>query len=180
MKEQAQGMEMYIKALTARMKDMNIDINTSISMNFGKAIEALKAGSAIRRVIVIAMHKIKNIINYIIAITVVFSVVAFIIYGIVQCSNERDDLYNYKIKYGIEHPMYYEISFVNGHKDTITVWTDPEYGDYIEMYDNGGVFTKGNIVLRYVPYKKYTRSDFLWKINLYNVLYYNKLKMRRY
>ena len=49
MKEQAQGMEMYLKALTARMKDMNIDINTSISMNFGKAIEALKAGSAIRR-----------------------------------------------------------------------------------------------------------------------------------
>ena len=48
-KEQAQGMEMYLKALTARMKDMNIDINTSISMNFGKAIEALKAGSAIRR-----------------------------------------------------------------------------------------------------------------------------------
>ena len=96
------------------------------------------------------MHKIKNIINNIIAITVVFSVVAFIIYGIVQCSNEQDDLYNYKIKYGIEHPMYYEISFVNGHKDTITVWTDPEYGDYIEMYDNGGAFTKGNIVLRYV------------------------------
>ena len=126
------------------------------------------------------MHKIKNIINNIIAITVVFSVVAFIIYGIVQCSNERDDLYNYKIKYGIEHPMYYEISFVNGHKDTITVWTDPEYGDYIEMYDNGDVFTKGNIVLRYIPYKKYTRSDFLGKINLYNVLYYNKLKMRRY
>ena len=56
----------------------------------------------------------------------------------------------------------------------------PEYGDYIEMYDNGGAFTKGNIVLRYVPYKKYTRSDFLGKINLYNVLYYNKLKMRHY
>ena len=49
MKEQEQGMEMYLKALTARMKDMNIDINTSISMNFGKAIEALKEGSAIRR-----------------------------------------------------------------------------------------------------------------------------------
>ena len=88
--------------------------------------------------------------------------------------------YNYKIKYGVEHPTYYEISFIDGHKDTITVWTDPEYGDYIEMYDNGGVFTKGNIVLRYVPYKKYTRSDFLGKINLYNVLYYNKLKMRHY
>ena len=26
MKEQAQGMEMYLKSLTARMKDMNIDI----------------------------------------------------------------------------------------------------------------------------------------------------------
>lgn len=46
--------------------------------------------------------------------------------------------------------------------------------------DNGGPFTEGNIVLRYVPYKKYTRSDFRRKINLYNVLYYNKLKMRRY
>ncbi len=73
-----------------------------------------------------------------------------------------------------------EISFIDGHKDTITVWTDPEYGDYIKMYDNGGVFTKGNIVLRYIPYKKYTRSDFPTKINLYNVLYYNKLKMQRY
>ena len=49
MKEQAQGMEMYLKALTARMKDMDIDVNALISMNFGKAIEALKAGSAIRR-----------------------------------------------------------------------------------------------------------------------------------
>lgn len=49
MKEQAQGMEMYIKALTARMKDMDIDVNALVSMNFGKAIEALKAGSAIRR-----------------------------------------------------------------------------------------------------------------------------------
>lgn len=67
------------------------------------------------------MHKIKNIINDIIAIIIVFSVVAFIIYGIVQCSNEQDALYNYKIKYGIEHPTYYEISFINGHKDTITV-----------------------------------------------------------
>ena len=59
------------------------------------------------------MHKIKNIISNIIAITVVFSVVAFIIYGIVQCSNEQDDLYNYKIKYGIEHPMYYEYRKLN-------------------------------------------------------------------
>ena len=123
------------------------------------------------------MHKIKNVISNIIAITSAFLVVAFVIYMVVQCSNERDNRINYELKYGIEHPTYYEISFIEGHKDTITVWTDPEYGDYIEMYDNGGVFTKGNIVLRYVPYKKYTRSDFLGKINLYNVLYYNKLKM---
>ena len=126
------------------------------------------------------MHKIKNVISNIIAITSAFLVVAFVIYMVVQCSNERDNRINYELKYGIEHPTYYEISFIEGHKDTITVWTDPEYGDYIEMYDNGGVFTKGNIVLRYVPYKKYTRSDFLGKINVYNVLYYNKLKMRHY
>ena len=119
-------------------------------------------------------------LKFIIAIFIIVLVVAFVIYMIVQCSNERDNRINYELKYGIEHPMYYEISFVNGHRDTITVWTDPEYGDYIEMYENGGVFTKGNSVLRYVPYKKYTRSDFLGKINLYNVLYYNKLKMRRY
>ena len=62
---------------------------------------------------------------------------------------------NYKIKYGIEHPTYYEIFFINGHKDTIILWTDPEYGDCIEMYDNG-IYAKGNIVLKYIPYKKYT------------------------
>ena len=72
------------------------------------------------------------------------------------------------------------IESINGCKDTIIVWVDPEYGDCIEMYDNGGAFTKGNIVLRYTPYKKYTRSDFRNKINLYNVLYYNKLRMRCY
>lgn len=130
------------------------------------------------------MHKIKNIINNIInniiAIVIAFSVIEFIIYGMVQCSKEKNNRINYKIKYGIEHPAYYEISFINGYKDTITVWIDPEYGDCIKMYDNGGPFTEGNIVLRYVPYKKYTRSDFRRKINLYNVLYYNKLKMRRY
>lgn len=126
------------------------------------------------------MHKIKNIINNIIAIAIAFSVVAFIIYGMVQCSNEQTNRINYRIKYGIEHPTYYEISFINGHKDTITVWTDPEYGDCIEMYDNGGTFTEGNIVLRYIPYKKYTRSDFLKETTLYNVLYYNKLRMRCY
>lgn len=101
-------------------------------------------------------------------------------YGIVQCSNEQNNYINYKIKYGVEHPTYYEISFINGYKDTITVWTDPEYGDCIEMYDNGGDFTKGNIVLRYVPYKKYTRSDFRKETILYNVLYYNKLRMQCY
>lgn len=123
------------------------------------------------------MHKIKNNISNITAIVAAFLVVAFIIYGMVQCSNERDNYINYKINYGIKHPTYYEISFTNGHKDTITVWTDPKYGDCIEMYDSRGLFASGNIVLIYIPYKKYTRSDFREKIHLYNVLYYNKLKM---
>lgn len=126
------------------------------------------------------MHKIKNIINNIIAIVIAFSVIAFIIYGMVQCSKEKNNRINYKIKYGIEHPAYYEISFTNGHKDTIIVWTDPKYGDCIGMHDNGGTFAKGNIVLKYVPYKKYTRFDFRKEISLYNVLYYNKLRMSYY
>lgn len=48
MVEQAQGMEKYLKALKARMKDMGINDYTS-SMSFGKAIEVLKSGKAIRR-----------------------------------------------------------------------------------------------------------------------------------
>ncbi len=48
MVEQAQGMEKYLKALEARMKDM--DINDYFPfMTFGKAIEVLKQGKAIRR-----------------------------------------------------------------------------------------------------------------------------------
>lgn len=49
MKEQVQGMITYYKALTARMTDMNIDTNTAVPMNFGKAVEVLKSGLAIRR-----------------------------------------------------------------------------------------------------------------------------------
>ena len=41
--------DMMFDAAAKLIDGMNIDINTSISMNFGKAIEALKAGSAIRR-----------------------------------------------------------------------------------------------------------------------------------
>lgn len=48
MVEQAQGMEKYLKALEARMKDMGINDYTP-SMTFGKAIEVLKLGKAIRR-----------------------------------------------------------------------------------------------------------------------------------
>ena len=49
MKEQLQGMEMYYKALSARMTDMNIDASQIVPMNFGDAIKALKSGLAIRR-----------------------------------------------------------------------------------------------------------------------------------
>lgn len=48
MVEQAQSMEKYLKALEARMKDM--DINDYIPfMTFGKAIEVLKQGKVARR-----------------------------------------------------------------------------------------------------------------------------------
>lgn len=49
MQEQAFGMEKYLIALTARMKDLGIDTNTPSQMGFGKAIQALKSGLAIRR-----------------------------------------------------------------------------------------------------------------------------------
>lgn len=49
MKEQTQGMEMYYKALTSRMHDMGINVTAKLSMDFGRAIEALKSGLAIRR-----------------------------------------------------------------------------------------------------------------------------------
>lgn len=45
---QAQGMNKYLKALEARMKDMGIN-DYIPSMTFGKAIEVLKSGKAIRR-----------------------------------------------------------------------------------------------------------------------------------
>lgn len=48
MVEQAQGMQKYLKALEARMKDMGIN-DYIPSMTFGKAIEVLKLGKAIRR-----------------------------------------------------------------------------------------------------------------------------------
>lgn len=124
------------------------------------------------------MTKIKDIIEKIIAVVISFSIVAFIIYGMVQCSNQRDAEQDYKLQYGIEHPMYYEISFVDGHKDTLVVWTDPEEGDCIEMYDNGGTFTEGNIVLSYIPYKKYTKLYDRREIKVFNVLYYHKINIK--
>lgn len=48
MKEQALGMEKYLKALEARMKAMEIYVHAPF-MTFGKAIEVLKAGKAICR-----------------------------------------------------------------------------------------------------------------------------------
>ena len=121
------------------------------------------------------MNRIKNILGNVISVIVALSIVVLIIYGMVQCSNQRDAELDYKLQYGIEHPVYYKISFVDGHKDTLTVWTDPEEGDCIEMYDNGGTFTEGNIVLSYIPYKKYTYLYDCRMINVFNVLYYHKL-----
>lgn len=120
------------------------------------------------------MNKIKDIISVVVAL----SIVAFIIYGLIQCSNERDTKLDYKLQYGIEHPVYYEISFIDGRKDTLTVWTDPEEGDCIEMYDNGSTFTEGNIVLRYIPYKKYTELYDRRRIKVFNVLYYHKINIK--
>lgn len=50
MRTQLHGMEKYYRALKARIVDMGIDTTQIVPMNFGKAIDALKCGLAIRRV----------------------------------------------------------------------------------------------------------------------------------
>ena len=47
--EQSQAMSAYLKVLEHRMKDMGISLDTTIPMSFGKAIEVLKSGKAVRR-----------------------------------------------------------------------------------------------------------------------------------
>ena len=44
----------------------------------------------------------------------------------------------------------------------------------------GGTFTNGSVVLNYIPYRKYTRTDCIScnEINLYNVLRYRKLRSK--
>ena len=49
MTEQAQGIAVCLKALEAHMKDMDIPLDATTPMSFGKAIEVLKSGKAIRR-----------------------------------------------------------------------------------------------------------------------------------
>lgn len=122
--------------------------------------------------------KYKDIISEIIAFIVSLSFVAFIIFAVVKCSQGLDAKRDFELKYGIEHPMYYEITFTDSRRDTIIVWTNPDIGDCIEMYNNGGTFTDGKVVLTYTLYDKYTMSEPRKVVNLYNVLYYKKLKTR--
>lgn len=122
------------------------------------------------------MTKIKNIIEWIPAVIVVTLITAFIIFVVIQCSSDLNSRREYEIQYGIEHPVCYEITFKDSYKDTITVWTSPYDGDRIEMTNNGGTFTRGEIVLCYISWRKYTRTDPRRTIYLYNVLYYRKLR----
>ena len=106
------------------------------------------------------------------------SIIVLIFFSIFKCCEESDNQRKSDVHYGIEHPVYYEITFIDGYKDTISVWTTPSHGDYIKMYNNGGTFTNGSVVLNYIPYRKYTRTDCIScnEINLYNVLRYRKLR----
>ena len=49
MTEQAQGMKAYLSALEVRMNCIDIPLDATIPMSFGKAIEVMKSGKAIRR-----------------------------------------------------------------------------------------------------------------------------------
>ncbi len=71
----------------------------------------------------------------------------------------------------------YELVFSDGGKDTINVWGDEIYMDY-EQYDilNRPV----NLVLYYVPFRKYNMNEALniknYRQSVYNVLRFNKIK----
>ena len=126
------------------------------------------------------MIKILKTFGEIISCLVLLSIIVLIPLEVFKCCEDHDNQLKSDVHYGIEHPVYYEITFIDGYKDTISVWTTPSHGDYIKMYNNGGTFTDGSIVLNYIPYRKYTRTDCIScnEINLYNVLRYRKLRSK--
>ena len=126
------------------------------------------------------MIKILKTFGEIMSSLVLLSIIVLIPLEVFKCCEDHDNQRKSDVHYGIEHPVYYEITFIDGYKDTISVWTTPSHGDYIKMYNNGGTFTNGSVVLNYIPYRKYTRTDCIScnKINLYNVLRYRKLRSK--
>ena len=126
------------------------------------------------------MIKIIKTFGEIMSSLVLLSIIVLIPLEVFKCCEDHDNQLKSDVHYGIEHPVYYEITFIDGYKDTISVWTTPSHGDYIKMYNNGGTFTNGSVVLNYIPYRKYTRTDCIScnEINLYNVLRYRKLRSK--
>ena len=126
------------------------------------------------------MIKILKTFGEIMSSLVLLSIIVLIPLEVFKCCEDHDNQRKSDVHYGIEHPVYYEITFIDGYKDTISVWTTPSHGDYIKMYNNGGTFTNGSVVLNYIPYRKYTRTDCIScnEINLYNVLRYRKLRSK--
>ena len=126
------------------------------------------------------MIKILKTFGEIMSSLVLLSIIVLIPLEVFKCCEDHDNQRKSDVHYGIEHPVYYEITFIDGYKDTISVWTTPSHGDYIKMYNNGGTFTNGSVVLNYMPYRKYTRTDCIScnEINLYNVLRYRKLRSK--
>lgn len=104
--------------------------------------------------------------------------VVFMGYGLFKCCLDRDDRLQFEYEYSIKHPAHYEITYLDNHKDTLQVWTNPYDGDKIKMYNDGGIFTDGKVILSYIPYKRYKENEYRRNIKLYNVLYYKKLKTR--
>ena len=126
------------------------------------------------------MIKILKTFGEIMSSLVLLSIIVLIPLEVFKCCEDHDNQRKSDVHYGIEHPVYYEITFIDGYKDTISVWTTPSNGDYIKMYNNRGTFTNGSVVLNYIPYRKYTRTDCIScnEINLYNVLRYRKLRSK--
>ena len=88
------------------------------------------------------MIKILKTFGEIISCLVLLSIIVLIPFSLFKCCEDHDNQLKSDVHYGIEHPVYYEITFIDGYKDTISVWTTPSNGDYIKMYNNRGYFYK--------------------------------------
>ena len=114
----------------------------------------------------------KNILTAILQILgVIMIFVLFIVSPIwcfISCENQRREEHVQYIKEANKKPIYYEITYIDGYKDTIKV-----YDGTFHMYmSNNIIGDKEGVYVEYIPYRKYSQNDGIYKDyeTIYNVL----------